>query len=115
MPAGRTQAKAGGSSRSARTRDGIRALRELAIVVSLRSDRASERTARIASALQTRDHGAEVVARLPAQFLPRARVVVDPVDAGEHLPAPARVLRLVSRRPSTHDRRRVHAQLREIL
>src|SRR5580704_14239343 len=76
-------------------------------MVPLLADRLRERAANVAGLNEPGDHSAKVPLRPPAEVAARERVVIDPVDAGEHPPASPRVFVFPSRRAPSDDGGRV--------
>ena len=84
-------------------------------MVALLADDLGERAADVAGFAEARHHGPKVPLRPPAELAPGERVVVDPVDAPRHPPAPPRIFVLPAGDALAHDRRRIGAKARRIL
>src|SRR5690242_6150096 len=84
-------------------------------MVALRSDEPRQRATNIPTRTQQLDQRYEIVARLPAELVARALIDIDPVDAGRHLPAAARIFRLEARHPPAEDLGLISAQRRHVL
>jgi hypothetical protein len=66
-------------------------------MVSLRANQARQWAFHVFVAAQVTDEATEIPLRLPAKFTTSPFVDIDAIDAREHLPAAARVRRLVIR------------------
>ena len=64
-------------------------------VIALRADRDCHRTSEILASREPPDQMAEIVLRLPAEFISRQRVDVNAIDARWHLPSAGCVYRFV--------------------
>src|SRR5260370_41393626 len=95
--------------------DGVESIRKCLGVVPLRTDGSRQRTGEGFSRPDEIDDTSEIVSRLPTEIRPRSFVDVDPVDPAEHRPAAAGVRVRIARHIASHDRRRVRAELLQVI